>query len=268
MGLNKWEKALLIAVLGVIALLYLESILSIRFEYYEVDHYQTDGKTYQKDNSFLSRIFVPNAAALWHWLEHNEKPILGIFTILLVIVTGVLAYFTGGLWNATAEIQRETRLTSRLELRAYVGFKEHVIRLIPNGMFQIQMLIENSGKTTARDVRLFMNYTVQDSGHAGPFPIEELRSPVPMAPNAQRSWRALIRRELPPNDVPRIAHDREIFVWGRIGYLDIYGERHHTDFRFNTRETITESGADAQGVIRTRIAGWALQPTEEGNDAS
>ncbi len=178
-----------------------------------------------------------------------------------------LAALTGALALATFALFLDAREKGRLELRAYIGLREYVIRLIPQNVFQIQITIENTGKTNAKDVRIYFDYTIEDSGFTGPFPIGTMGGSMPLSPNGQRHFRTVIQR-LTPQDIPRIASDREIFVWGCIEFLDIYNKRQHVKFRLNTRETILGVGVDGTGREVGRIGGWALQPTQDGNDAS
>lgn len=47
--------------------------------------------------------------ATWDFLEHNDKPILAVCTIGLLIVTWSLAYYTWGLFRATVALGRDAK---------------------------------------------------------------------------------------------------------------------------------------------------------------
>jgi hypothetical protein len=272
-GIKEVDKAVLraafIAVPVAIVLALIEGWYVLGTEQYEIckaTYDDSDGQTHQGGNLVgVLGLWL----RFWYLLSCHHYSFLSLFSILLVGATLWLAWVTRGLWQATVEIHHDARETAKLELRAYIGFRELVIRVLPNGRFQIQAVIENSGRTPANDVRFFWDYNVHASGYNGPFPVSEAATSAPLMPTAQRSIRAVISRDrLRTEDHHRIAQDLEIFVWGKIKFRDIYRIEQTVDFRFHTREVITTTVVDESGTPQTSLAGWALQPTREGNEAS
>jgi hypothetical protein len=198
------------------------------------------------------------------YVEHGRHEEPKWTDIALAALTFALAFFTMALYM-------DAREKGRKELRAYLGLNDQVIKRLPTGLFQLSITIGNSGKTPAHDVRVTLevgpgNENAPDQG----WKLGTLTGRMPLAPNAERSIRQVLW-SLEQADVPRIAlqnSDRVIFAWGRIEYRDIYDARQHVDFRFVTREQIVEHVMAGDRIIDERIAGWALQPTEDGNDAS
>lgn len=173
---------------------------------------------------------------------------------------------------ATKAMADQAADRAKRELRPYISIKDKGIRLLtPQGIFQAFVIFTNGGRTPAKDVRVFLDHDLQDSGYQGPFAEQQRPAGTgfPLGPDREHSVRAVMP-EVAREDPNRIARDREIFVWGRIDYTDIYGDSHWATFRFHTREAIHEVSYrhEVAQVIERRITGWALQPTPDGNDES
>jgi hypothetical protein len=173
--------------------------------------------------------------------------------------------------DATERLVERASDTAKKELRAYVGVREQRIQELGNNQYQAFILIENSGKTPAYELKFTWNWALGGrSGPSGGFTLPKPIGSMPFAPSGQRPIRQGLWT-LTQDDIPRIATDgsHDIYVWGRIEYKDIYGDDRHVSFRFVTREITREQTMDRNGrLLGTRITGWALQPTPEGNDAS
>lgn len=87
--------------------------------------------------------------------EKIEKPdnerLITNSTAALAGITFFLALFTGGLWIATYCLIKDSKDTSRKELRAYVGQESVSISNIIEGK-KIEIVIKNFGKTIAKKV--------------------------------------------------------------------------------------------------------------------
>ena len=197
------------------------------------------------------------------------EAITSISTFALAVITFGLAYFTLKLWRATGALVMGADETAKKELRAYIAIKEIFIRRLDvesaDPMYQAVVRFENSGRTSAKQWRWSLDVGVGDSDMLPDrgFTIPQLTAPMPLAPNAQWESRQVFWKdhgnEISPEDARRMTTKRFAFVWGRAEYLDIFDKPQWVDFRFVTREV----RSDGRG-----IAGWALQPTAEGNDAS
>lgn len=204
-----------------------------------------------------------------HWLHHMacEKST----DVLLVLFTGVLAVATTYLVLVGILQQLESRDTARRELRAYIGVKSQAIRLLLTGRYQAVVTISNSGQTPAHKVRRSLDVGVGNTADFY-FAKPQLSGQMPMAPNAEWELRQVLW-DLAEDDerIGRIAvADSELraFAWGRIEYVDIYGRPCSTTFRFETREVAMEFITTTDGRRLQRVSGWALSPTEEGNEAT
>ena len=198
------------------------------------------------------------AYAVRFFVQYSE-PLLAAGTIAIAFYTLMLF--------------RDAREKGRKELRAYLGIKEAKIHRLPNGQFQAVIVVENSGRTPAREVRRSLNvgWGPRTGPEQGPdFPIGILTGQMQLAPTGQWETRQILWN-LPEKDIERIAlhpTDRFAFVWGRVEYLDIYDELQHVNFRFITLELVTAVARFPDGRTVPVLIGWALHPTEQGNDAS
>ncbi|MGE0873214.1 MAG: hypothetical protein AB7O31_00935 [Burkholderiales bacterium] len=161
--------------------------------------------------------------------------------------------------------------TSALELRAYLGLREHVIQKLNTNSYQIQLHLRNTGHTPARKVRAGFDWSI--GGSDGPpegFPAPALHGSYPLGPGMERPLRRVMRNftEAQADMAGNTPPTGDIFVWGRIEYEDIYDTPQHLSFRFVTRETTTEVVKNEEGRFAIVRTGWALQATEEGNEAS
>jgi hypothetical protein len=86
-----------------------------------------------------------------------------IYTGLLFIAMGILAYFTFTLWSATGRLVGDTELTAKQELRAYLGFSHRWIhgKRNENGRLETERLKFGStpdGRSSFKTGIYFANY--------------------------------------------------------------------------------------------------------------
>ncbi len=200
--------------------------------------------------------------------EKESKPweaLTGFSTLALAFITMGLAYFTLELWRSTGNLVKGAEDTAKKQLRAYIGIQDQIIRRVPDGRYQAVITIVNSGRTPAHNVRRILKVGVFDAEHTD-FDTSGLIGQMPMAPNSQYVMRKIVD-ELKPDDIPKINNPESgihVFMWGRIEYKDIYKVQQHVNFRFISREVIT--AYSNEGLASS--GGWALQPTENGNEAT
>ena len=115
----------------------------------------------------------------------NEDWWLTKSTIWLAAWTAVLAVFTFLLWFATRKLVIDAKDTSKVELRAYLGFGK--VEVVPLSHEHIQAIIEikNSGATPAHGVTHTIRGEIRDATNAFNFPDQHTdRGPTIVAPGA------------------------------------------------------------------------------------
>jgi hypothetical protein len=208
----------------------------------------------------------------------REKWSIGIATLAFLVACGAL-YIAArqlGMFRRQLELTEQTirdgNEAAKRQMRAYLVVHEAVIRLLPTGLMQAVVVLKNTGKSPAHMVRraLLVGFgsgsgKIQNLDTAGGFydgfPIERTHGQMPLAPDGLWEIRQVLWL-LNANVWGTIAtnSNQDVYVWGRAEYMDIYGEPQVLNYRFKTAELIMGGNGF--------IAGWALHPTEDGNDAS
>lgn len=227
--------------------------------------------------------------SLWHWMFHDA---ITIYTLFLTAFTGLLAIATFKLWNSTERLvigaedaaaaqsramnehirvaQNTADYTSdmvdRLEdnaiiqLRAYIHYKTAGRQdSTKGGYWAFKVIVRNFGQTPAYKVTMWIGITdVVSHDFSGPFPYppENLRkSKSIIAPSAELSFYIPMVSKVSQDEFRALIEGKQaIFIYGVIGYRDIFKKRHETQYR------IMFTG---EGVL----AG-ILMPAEEGNEAT
>lgn len=137
---------------------------------------------------------------------------------LLVVVTLVLAFFTYKLWRSTNDLVTKTEKSTRALERAYVHAGGH----FPGNVDKFQGDVGNYGRTSAFVSRICMEVRSRDNGVP----------PIPVYTN-----RVYFGLNLYPGQPPVGArvqvNKRGIsnpFVYGRVWYKDVFGDRHSEGF--------------------------------------
>ncbi len=199
---------------------------------------------------------IVSGRCVWTFLEQNDKALVVLATIGLLVVTATLAYYTFGLWQSTQTLSKDTAAASsasilqmqsqeKRQLRAYVGVA--VAGYYPattTHPLAFRIEIKNYGQTPAYDlIVVSMNRVVL------PFPLKEVSQlddapdPDPHEPqrtvlNPQaspitfRSSRKL--PQIPPDDlaavnqpiVPEGEHPAQLYCFGTVRYRDIFLDSH------------------------------------------
>jgi len=85
------------------------------------------------------------------------------FTVVLAVVTAMLACYTAKLWRATKDLVRDSGDTARKELRAYVKLSHNPPGLTfetDRGVFRVTIQVKNFGRTPARITNVLINSRV------------------------------------------------------------------------------------------------------------
>jgi hypothetical protein len=173
---------------------------------------------------------------------HEE--ILAAFTILLAI-------FTFALWVSTSKLARDAEIasaktinimenTAKKELRAYVGQESVSISYIPNGK-RIEIVIKNFGKTIAKKVVINIlvstPHVINEGGNNSG--VQSVGSYINrpnitdigvVMPNGTWTIRT---------DFERAEENIEIFINGKIDYIDVFDDPQWTTFNFKGRKSVT-----------------------------
>jgi hypothetical protein len=94
---------------------------------------------------------------LWHWIDHNDKVLVVLFTGAIFVVTWWLAKVTKGLFVQTKSIAEDSKATMIESRRAWVSIEE--VRLMQHSAFdmngagvKIGAIVKNCGQTPATHV--------------------------------------------------------------------------------------------------------------------
>jgi hypothetical protein len=116
-------------------------------------------------------------SALWHWATHDAA---GFFTIVLCVITGLLAWVTYFLFIATRKIALDAnetgerslaasttatdlaRKTAEHQLRAYLGVVGGAICVTRNRELSVVLFVRNLGQTPAHNVRQFVSAEMRE----------------------------------------------------------------------------------------------------------
>jgi hypothetical protein len=221
--------------------------------------------------------------------------------ILLAVFTGVLAWKTAGLFRETAALRaaadqqandmkasineakrsadaaRDSAAATRAsvelaertaehQLRAYLGVASAKIISSDGGTtFVIEVEITNSGQTPARRVThgIVAEIQIQHEPPASFQAAERASGERVMVPNA----RFTLKRDIAiggPSGAATIRNgQRTIFAWGRVDYIDAFGQSQHFEFRYRNGRTVS---AHVGGIMST--VGWEMEPEDNGNAAT
>jgi hypothetical protein len=108
---------------GIVVLVFLEAILSIWVENLQPN---------QEQGTLFGRFVLPGfLLALksgWRWLEANDKPILVLLTLALLLVAGLLAGLTGRLVSASRERAAAQAIEAPFLIPELTGMEEEDFR--------------------------------------------------------------------------------------------------------------------------------------------
>lgn len=153
----------------------------------------------------------------------------GFITILFTTIATLLLIWTF----------RETRRTSRAELRAYLfpdGVTLVVVNEGPNkGKVVASLRIKNSGQTPAFNVTHWADVALcglQDQSNLIPPPLAGPSNPIP--PGGDLHKHVLLQIKPTRADIAAIKSNKKaVFMYGRIEYLDAFGHQRHTNYRLH-----------------------------------
>jgi hypothetical protein len=199
----------------------------------------------------------PAEPSFWNWVTHDAA---GFFTLWLVIVgVGQIGLFYWQLRlirisaddakragiaaeraaDATASSVDLARDTAKRQLRAYVTVNGVIRTKDPGHLdaqgFAVLVDVRNVGQTPAYDLLQWANISIQEFPLVTSLPIHCLENPTrSILPRDAKSMAfPAFTRDLTTIEENAIrANHTAVYVYGEIDYLDVFGERHLTQFRF------------------------------------
>jgi hypothetical protein len=161
------------------------------------------------------------------FIKHTPEWFVALFTL-------TLWWSTRRLWRVTRDTLKHTKETTEIIQRAYLSVRAGGIRDTTDGPLLAHVNFKNVGHLPASDFRWTIRLTPNDDGDWVPpqIPDGDLRQAgvLPIATS--------IKRGSPGVAVPS---ERFLYAWGRVTYLDGFGNRRFANFchRYNTavRET-------------------------------
>jgi hypothetical protein len=184
------------------------------------------------------------AVALGIFVRDNNPAITAIATLAIAGFTLTLWLSTRDLWRAGERQRAASEITTKRELRAYVGI-EHPEIALQGGSFVAFVDYINAGKTPAHDVEVRMCAEVYDFSTIPTWvepnnPKDEGKGGV-LLPSI--SWRrnASVKGLIDSyaavvENLSGAKPKQRIWVWGTISYRDIFDERNDVRFRFWSSE--------------------------------
>jgi hypothetical protein len=218
-------------------------------------------------------------------------------TIWLAVVTTILAGVTAGLWIATYSLAsdakdaasrqaREMKISLRIarrsanaskksaeaaertvntmkdtaerQLRAYVGVEQIAIQSSPTGAPNAgQIIIKNFGKTMAKDTQIWFAAAIETMVPVTDFPLGARKCKTVIMPTEGARFDEPLTGTF---DLGKGIGN--VYLWGRIDYIDVFDLPHWTVFRLVSMGREYVDGPNGYESV------WRIKTCDEGNDAN
>ena len=171
------------------------------------------------------------------WQKATSDPV-AVFTLILTVFTGILAWATYSLWKATQQLVTGAENTSERQLRAYVTLDRIMTNKVINADGQIvsigfQPIFVNSGQTIARKVAYYSTiaYFIGDETPDAKFstmPNELIISAI-IGPSQTELGPATDK--IKSTDFVDLIRQRvAVLVYGAVSYTDVFEKPRRTEF--------------------------------------
>lgn len=196
--------------------------------------------------------------------------VAAVFTVIgIALIFGTL-YFTARTLDEARDTTKAAKDTivatekaAKRQLRAYVSVEKSHLEVKDDNTFEVVITMLNSGQTPAKSVRTWFSIhpRILPTGEFEGFPETEFTSHGLIL---GRDVRYHLTRQVP---ILKELHSTEQFVaglterkfgafaWGKVKYLDIFGDEWETEFRLVTGH-------------RRKDGRWPMTPCAEGNHAT
>jgi hypothetical protein len=157
--------------------------------------------------------------------EESEKQLIdrriANYTLALALFTGVLAVSTIGLWTITDLTLRHSRETAERQLRAWVGPVTTNCDVFAAGhRIQAKIVIINTGKSPAQNMRVAVRGHILDTGILPPIPGTSAEPPKTLFPSIPDEHPAFHNVKLSLQDQEGIDKgQRTAWIIARIDYF-------------------------------------------------
>lgn len=196
-------------------------------------------------------------------MDSHEGFFVGLFTLCLVFATILLWLSTEKLWVETRDTGKRQESDTRILQRAYVRAVPKGIGTMTSGELVAQISFENEGRLPATNFKWIVKPPTAGNGDWKPPQLHdsdllEFSSIIPIA--------GIFRRGTDPVSPVSYGEYKYWFVWGRVKYLDGFGQERFVDF--------CHSYPIARRVMDTPISSFGYTISDEyaryhdyGNDA-
>jgi hypothetical protein len=155
---------------------------------------------------------------------------LGV-SIILTVITGLLARFTWKLWTETGKVVSGAEDTAKRQLRAYVSVEPKEVRFLsPEYSPGITILLKNHGSTPARKVTHKSEIAVLPNPLPAAFkftysPESEDRTPFVLFPEQPRESIKARPTLLTAVEITNLGNGTNfrLYFYGLVGYVDSFG---------------------------------------------
>jgi hypothetical protein len=194
------------------------------------------GSSLQEHIADLSTLLDRRRGCLATFLHDNEGPITAIASLFVALFTFTLWRSTDRLWNAGERQLQLSRDTAQRQLRAYLGVSLKTgPEIAANVAPRIFFIVKNYGATPARYIGHWAATTLSphpSEPNFSPHPLKE--GEINLNPGAEEGINISFR-ELSELEARQIREDTaRLYVYGELCYLDAFGERQTTAFRYMT----------------------------------
>jgi hypothetical protein len=262
-----------------IAFIVVCNIIVLAFAFLPIVDSEICKETYHKSNENCSayELFLFLFARIFDFVHRYEGAFTAASTIAVAVFTWRLWISTDRLWDEAKESRRLTILSvnaagasanaasrsakaTERHLRAYVFVHSASITFDRGTIPQAEVRIANFGQTPAHDVRMWIHLWIEEWPLKITLPTPTQNFPMASSVLSQGTEPVTMRTgrkmPIPKDQLPLIGTPKgTIYVYGRIEYVDVFGERRWTNYR------LIYGGSE--GVLGDR-----LQPDIEGNDAN
>jgi hypothetical protein len=195
-------------------------------------------------------VFVGSLSSYRHcigaYITDKNAVITAIGTLVIAVFTTVLGIFTMSLAKSTRIAADATtasvdlaRDIAKRQLRAYVTVNGVIRTKDPGDLnaegFAVLVDIKNSGQTPASDLLQWTRIEIREFPLVTRLPIHCLENPTRgiLPPETKSVAFPTFTRALTNFEENAIlANHTAVYVYGEIEYLDVFGDRHLTQFRF------------------------------------
>lgn len=204
----------------------------------------------------------------WQWctkllnIDWDANSVTAASTVVLAVITTILAFGTVGLWCATRRLVKGGEETARRQLRAYVCIEifpdDHPIVSF-DGPIVVILRIVNRGVTPAYGVEQTVIIGVVKLPPPAKIKIpttDLLANPITLGPNANVIVNAIIPNGVKDEERKLLLAGTHVFhVAGTVSYLDAFGEHRVTNYNM-----IMPIGPDGNP--------FGIQSCEQGNEST